>query len=171
QWVCWRREARGGKPTKVPYNPRTGTLARSDDAATWASYAEAKAERRRRSSRYDGLGYMFCNDYTGIDLDHCVQADGSLDPWAQRWLSRLDSYAEYSPSGCGIHILVRGTIPRGLRWRLPGAPHPEAAIELYCQRRYFTITGRHVPGTPTTIETRPEALAALYAELTASRKH
>jgi len=40
-----------------------------------------------------------------------------------------------------------------------------AAIEMYCQRRYFTITGRHVQGAPATLEDRPEALAALYAEL------
>ena len=171
QWVCWRREARGSKSTKVPYDPRTGALARSDDSATWVSYAQAKAARDKHPGRYDGLGYMFCGDYTGIDLDHCVQADGCVDAWAQHWLTHLDSYAEYSPSGTGIHILVRGTIPHGLRRRVPGAPHTEAAIELYCQRRYFTITGRHVQGTPTTIQTRPEVLTALYTELTASRKH
>ena len=167
QWVCWRKEARGGKPTKVPYGPRTGALARSDDPATWASYAEAKAARDRRPGRYDGLGYMFSGDYTGIDLDHCVTADGRVDSWAQRWISQLDSYAEYSPSGTGIHVLVRGTVPRGLRRKVPGAPHPEAAIELYCERRYFTITGRHVEDTPPGIEDRPDALQALYVELTA----
>ncbi len=28
RWVCWRRETRVGKPTKVPYNPATGLRAR-----------------------------------------------------------------------------------------------------------------------------------------------
>jgi putative DNA primase/helicase len=167
QWVCWRKETRRGKPTKVPFNPRTGALARANDPRTWGSYQEAKAAWGRQPQRYDGVGYMFCRDVTGIDFDHCVHADGTIDAWAQRWIARLASYAEYSPSGTGVHILVRGTIPRGMRRCLPGAPRLGAAIEMYCERRYFTITGRHVEDTPLTIEERPEQLAALYAELTA----
>ena len=27
QWVVWRMEDRNGKPTKVPYNPKTGDRA------------------------------------------------------------------------------------------------------------------------------------------------
>jgi putative DNA primase/helicase len=165
QWVCWRKEARGGKPSKVPYNPRTGTLARSDDPATWASYAEAKAAWDKRSHRYDGLGYMFSGDYTGIDLDHCVNTAGTIDPWAQVVLARLPSYAEYSPSATGIHVLVRSTIPSGTRRLVPGAPDPLAAIEMYCERRYFTVTGHQVAGSPPTIEPCPDLLR-LYTELT-----
>ena len=42
QWVCWRSEVRGrdGKKTKVPYSPRSGLRARSDDPDTWATLAE-----------------------------------------------------------------------------------------------------------------------------------
>jgi putative DNA primase/helicase len=108
---------------------------------------------------------MFHQDYTGIDLDHCVTPDGHIDPWAKAYLDWLNSYAEYSPSGSGIHILVRGTIPSGLRRSVPHAPHPEAAIEMYCKRRYFTITGNHVAGTPTTIEASPD-LFAIHTDLT-----
>jgi putative DNA primase/helicase len=169
QWVCWRKEARGGKPTKVPYNPRTGALARSDDPATWASYAQAQAAWDKRSHRYDGLGYMFAGDYTGIDLDQCVNAASTIDPWAQEVLDRLPSYAEYSPSGSGIHILVRGTIPGGTRRPVPGAPNPLAAIEMYSERRYFTVTGHQVAGTPPTIESCPDLLR-VYTELTMLRR-
>ena len=36
QWVCWRYEERGGKPTKVPYSPRgAGKMARTTDPTTW----------------------------------------------------------------------------------------------------------------------------------------
>jgi putative DNA primase/helicase len=31
QWVCWRKEQRKDKWTKVPYDPRTGQMARSND--------------------------------------------------------------------------------------------------------------------------------------------
>ena len=144
QWVCWRKEERKGKPTKVPYNPHTGSFARSDDPGTWASFDTARQAHERSLERrrpYDGIGYMFHRDYTGIDLDHCVNADGSIDPWAEAYLGRLPSYAEYSPSKTGIHVLVRGAIPSGTRRAVAGASHPQAAIELYCERRYFTVTG------------------------------
>jgi putative DNA primase/helicase len=166
QWVCWRKEQRQGKLTKVPYSATTGRRAESDNPATWASYAQVVQAQRTR--QYDGIGYMFHRDYTGVDLDHCINPDGSIDPWAQAYLNQLKSYAEYSPSKTGIHILVRGTIPSGIRRRMPDAPHSEAAIEMYCERRYFTITGNHVDGTPTTIEACP-ALASLYATLTAPK--
>ena len=41
QWVLWRYETRDGKPTKVPYNARTGYRADSTDPATWCSFDEA----------------------------------------------------------------------------------------------------------------------------------
>ena len=166
QWVCWRREERQGRFTKVPYNARTGKRAASDTPATWSSYDQAV--RALRTDTYLGLGYVFHRDYTGIDLDHCVNSDGQIDSWAQDYLDRLGSYAEYSPSGTGIHILVSGTIPSGLRRRVPHASHPEAAIEMYCERRYFTITGNHVATTPTTIEACSDILA-LHAILIAPK--
>lgn len=168
QWVCWRKERRDGKWTKVPYHPLTGKRAAPNNPRTWASYAQAV--KGQREGRYDGIGYMFQHDYTGIDLDHCVNPDVSIDPWAQDYLDQLQSYAEYSPSGTGIHILVRGTVPHGLRRRIPGAPHPEAAIEMYSERRYFTVTGVHVPGTQVSIVACP-ALASLHSALATTHTH
>ncbi|MDQ2905435.1 MAG: hypothetical protein M3Y81_18055, partial [Chloroflexota bacterium] len=152
QWVCWRKEMRKGKSTKVPYDPRTGRRAESDNPATWASYEQARQALIQQPKRYHGLGFMFRGDYTGIDLDHCVNPDGSIDPWAHEIIRRLASWAELSPSKTGIHVVVRGTVPKGTRRRVPDAPHPEAAIEMYSERRYFTITGAHLEGTPLTIE-------------------
>lgn len=167
QWVCWRKEKRQGKLTKVPYSPTSGRRAESDNPQTWASHAQAV--QAVRSGRYHGIGYMFNRDYTGIDLDHCVNPDGSIDPWARAYLERLPSYAEFSPSDTGIHIIVPGTIPSGTRRRVPHAPHPEAAIEMYCERRYFTVTGRHVERTPHTLEACA-ALSEIYQELAASKQ-
>src|SRR5712691_2238434 len=167
QWVCWRKELRKGTYTKIPYTPATGLPARSNDPATWSSYPTACSTLQQSPDDYDGLGYMFDRDLTGVDLDHCVHEDGMIEDWAQSILDRLLSYAEYSPGGAGIHILVRGTIPRGLRRSVPHASHPEAAIEMYCQGRYFTITGKHVAGTPSTIEARQEAVLALHTQISA----
>ncbi len=66
QWVCWRKEQREGKPTKVPYSATTGKRAESNNPATWASYAQAV--QARQAGLYHGVGYVFHRDYTGIVL-------------------------------------------------------------------------------------------------------
>src|SRR5260221_11095618 len=84
QWVCWRKEERQGKLTKVPYSATTGRKAESDNPTTWASYAQVMQALRTRT--YHGIGYVFHQDYTGIDLDHCVGPDGTIDSWAHVYL-------------------------------------------------------------------------------------
>ncbi|HET8913437.1 MAG TPA: phage/plasmid primase, P4 family [Ktedonobacteraceae bacterium] len=165
QWVVWRKKERKNRLTKVPYNPRTRQVARSDDPKTWGSYEQAWACFNQHRACYHGIGYMFHHDITGVDLDHCIQEDDSIDAWAQDILTRMHSYSERSPSNTGIHILIRGTIPAGIRRRVPDAPHPDAAIEIYSSGRYFTMTGMHIYGTPATIEEQTEQLQKLYTEI------
>ena len=100
-----------------------------------------------------------------MDLDACRDpATGALAPWAAALVARLDGYTEASPSGTGVHVLVEGRLPPGWRRRpVPGVPG--AAVELYDAGRFLTVTGRHVPGTPATLEPRDAVLAALHAEL------
>ena len=127
QWVCWRRETRKGSLTKIPYNAQTRQEAKSNNPATWTSYAVAKQAhtRSQRTQRpYDGLGFVFRakGNLTGVDLDHCIAPDGTVDTWAQQWIERLHSYTEYSPSGEGFHIYVSGTFanPSGVMQKLKG---------------------------------------------------
>ncbi len=47
----------------------------------------------------------------GIDLDHVIADNGSLSEEAEEIVTMLDSYTEYSPSGKGLHIFVKGDIP------------------------------------------------------------
>jgi putative DNA primase/helicase len=168
QWVCWRKEARKGKVTKVPYNPRTGQRAKADSPATWTIYEQAYNAWKQRSQCYDGVGYVFSEErgITGIDLDHCIDEHGNIDPWAKVYLDTFASYSERSP-GDGIHIIVYGSLPvhKGIRRLLTGERHPQAAIEAYDTGRYFTFTGKHLEETPSTIEERQEVLNALHAKL------
>lgn len=154
QWVVWRREPRDGKPTKVPYNARTGALASSTDRATWSTYEEA----RGRAWQFDGVGYVLSADdpYVGIDLDHCRDAaSGELAEWARIIVDSLASYTEVSPSNEGLRVFVRAALP----------PHGrrKGALEMYAQARFLTITGAHLVGTPTTIEERQHAIDVLHA--------
>ena len=170
-WVGYRKEERNGRITKVPYSPWNGRHALSNDAATWSDYQTAN--EAAQTYHFDGLGYMFHQDFTGVDLDHCVNTAGEIEPWAAKIISYLDSYAEFSPSGTGVHILVRGHIPKGTRRFIPPRLQPlheQAAIEMYCVKRYFTVTGNHVPGTPDELRSNQDKLDKLFRRVTASDK-
>jgi putative DNA primase/helicase len=156
-WVCWRMEEREGKPTKVPYDPRTSKKAKSNNPATWCSFETAVAGASAADSGYDGIGYMFSDDdqLTGIDLDKCIDESGVLDPSAAEIVADLNSYTEITPSGRGLHIIVEGA-PPSTKCRKGG-------VEIYHKTRYFTVTGRQWPGTPQEIAPRQDALESLYS--------
>src|SRR5690349_12509972 len=97
-WCVWQYEERGGKTTKVPYQPN-GAHANAVDPATWCSFGEACAA----APAFDGVGVFNDGSYAFIDFDKCFSPDGVIEPWAQAALARIDSYAEFSPSGTGIH--------------------------------------------------------------------
>jgi putative DNA primase/helicase len=114
QWLCWRSEERGGKPTKIPYSPLTGQRASSTDSKTWADYRETVKACKEHG--YSGIGFVFTaeDDLCGVDLDDCLNPDtGVIEGWAQEIIDELDSYTEISPSGTGVHILLRGELPAG----------------------------------------------------------
>ena len=160
-WVTWRSERRGDGTVKPPYSPRTGQKASCSSPATWASFEEALAALEE--GRYDGIGFQLGPPFVGIDLDGCRDPEsGFIDDGARAIIERLNSYTEVSPSGRGVHIFVTGELPAGRR-RTKG-------IELYGRARYFTVTGRHVAGTPLTVEARSLELAALHLHVFGSAK-
>ncbi len=160
QWVCWREEGRAGKSTKIPFGPKTGRRASTTDPGTWATFEDAVAALRAENSVYDGVGYVFEKDdpYTGIDFDDCIGADGHVVSEAQAIVDELDSYAETSPSGRGVKVWVRATKPGQ---RCKAAAEGFKQIEIYDQKRFFAVTGRHLAGTPATIEAHQDELTAL----------
>lgn len=132
QWVLWRAEEVDGRRTKVPYQALApDRRASSTDAKTWASYREARALYSAGAA--DGIGFVFSSGdpYVGIDIDACVLR-GLVSPLASELIGRAGSYAEVSPSGTGIHIIVRGNLPQAVKTR---------EIEMYSAGRYFTCTG------------------------------
>jgi len=145
---------RRGEWTKVPYSPLTGLGASSTTPETWAGYQEAARACKEHS--YDGIGFVFTSedDLCGVDLDKCLDPEtGEIEPWAWAIIKELYSYTEISPSGTGVHILVRAKLPEGRNRR--------GRFEAYDRGRYFTVTGKHLPGSPQTIESRQEELRAV----------
>ena len=107
-WVVWKAEHRNGKlkPTKVPYDAKTGNHARVNDPTTWCNFKTAKAAYE--DGDYTGVGFVLTkNDpYIGIDLDDCFVGD-ELILGAKDVNKSLNSYTEKSPSGKGLDIYKR----------------------------------------------------------------
>lgn len=155
QWVLHRG--------KVPYNPRTGRNAKAGDPSTWASFDDTMDALAR--GNWDGIGFEFATGgkLVGIDLDHVVNPDtGEVQPWALDIVQRMNSYTEYSPSGTGLHIFVRGEIPQPGRKKVIDK-NTGQAVEMYKEGRYFTVTA--LPFLSLPIADCSETLPTLFYEL------
>ena len=132
QFVCWKYEWLDGKWKKIPYNPNTGNKASSVSPKTWSDFETAcKAVDKYN---FDGVGIMFSRGLIGIDIDHCIDADGKVDESAREVINTVNSYTELSPSGTGVHILAFG--------ELPGTRTRNGTFEMYQKGRFFTLTGK-----------------------------
>lgn len=100
-FCVWKMEKRSGRPTKVPYNPRTGAMARTNDPSTFADFNTAM--KSYAIGGWDGIGYRVSEGIGAIDIDHCIREDGSLNDVAASILGIFpDAYFEKSPSGTGL---------------------------------------------------------------------
>src|SRR6266487_479938 len=160
-FVVWHYKEENGQRKKPPINPNSRLPASPTDRTTWGTLESAI--HALATGKYQGIGFMLTHSpFSGIDLDHCVQ-DGRIEPWAQEIIEKLDTYTEYSPSWNkaagtgGVHLLVEGKPPGNKK---------AGNIEVYGEKHYLTITTRLLPGTPATINSRQEALDALYRTLT-----
>lgn len=154
QWVMWRYEDTDSKkPTKVPYSARTGQLASVTDANTWATFDECV--NAMSSGWYAGIGFVLTqNDpYSFIDLDDTKGDQTALDRQIKIY-NEFDSYAERSPSGSGLHIIVKGAVPSGRR---------RSFIEVYSSLRYMTMTGDIYRNSP--IKEQNELLNILWGQM------
>jgi hypothetical protein len=166
QWVVWRlEETQDGKATKIPYNAFTGGLAKVDEPNTWCSFDDAV--NSLKSGLFSGIGFVLTpsDPFAFVDLDNPYErkADGTFkykDPDGtfkrqQEIFNSFKSYAEFSPSGNGLHIICKGLLPTGRK---------RGGIELYSSLRFMTMTGNVYRNAPVLDEN--ELLNSLYVEMT-----
>lgn len=141
QWVCW--SDRDG--TKKPIQP-TGKPASSTKRETWAEFVVCD----RVKSEFSGLGFVFAGDgdLFGVDLDGCIDTDGTIADWACEIISLFKTYCEFSPSGSGVHLFGRGRLPdgkgRNRKVDQPRTGDKVPGVEVYDRGRYFTVTGQRI---------------------------
>ena len=167
QWVCWRREQRAGKPTKVPVDPHTGEFASSTDPATWSGLDDAVGAAKRLGC--DGVGFVFSegDPYAGIDLDDCIDEEGDdLGCVARQIVDDFTTYTEISPSGRGLHCILRGTVPAVARKQ---AVLDGQKVEVYSAGRYFCMTGDSITDDAPIRDAQPQLEALCERLKTAAR--
>lgn len=135
RWVVWNYQQKpNGKWTKPPLQIN-GYGCAVNNPAHLTTYENAK--KAYQSGSFDGVGFVFDEDYTGVDLDDCI-VNGSYNQIAQDFIN-LGGYAEISPSGTGVKFWFRGA---RREWN-----RKIGDKEIYCDTRYFTVTGNSVGNT------------------------
>ena len=161
RWGVYRLKWNGKKNDKPPYNARTHQKGNPIEESERSSY-EIVCRVLETRKDYAGAGYalQYSDGYTCTDFDHCVDASGAIELRIQKILDETASYAEFSPSGTGIHLWTKG-------WQPPLAAGKEGTkvgnVEMYGGKHYMTVSGLHVPSTPLTIESRD--LSVLYQRI------
>jgi len=147
RWIVWDYcdygEA-GKKPRKVPLREGRDVGADYTDPAVWRSFEAVTEEARRRGGL--GIGFVFSedDDLVGVDLDDAISG-GELKPWAKEIFGRLETWAEKSPSGSGVHFVGRGDRVVG---KTRAVISETEGVERYSQARWFTFSGDVIRAAP-----------------------
>lgn len=157
-WICWKAvpdpKSHSGI-SKKPIDPKDGTYASSTSPETWTDFDTAV----RTSKNYSGIAFCFeKSGYFGVDLDDFQDDlkdffDGGSGGVIGEFVNTLQSYAELSQSGNGIHIICKGKLPKSGRKR--------GKFEMYDSGRYFCMTG-NVCSKFTGIKECTEAIKPLH---------
>lgn len=128
RWVCaWQNS----KCPMKAFERSAAGVGRPDD---WADFACAAASVK--NGAYDDIGFVLAGDgIIGVDVDDGFDEDGFLTADAAEIINRFGTYTEYSRSGRGFHLYVRGQLP------LDGYNN-HAGKEIYSSGRYFIVTGK-----------------------------
>ena len=144
-WVCWTGL------DKVPKNPHTGGNAMANNPDTWGTFDEAV--KACEKYHFDGIGFEFGKSgFFGVDLDKCLDNTDFCDEFVET----LQSYAEISKSGTGLHIICKGKLPEGSR--------KKGNVEMYSSGRYFICTGNIYNPNYTEIKNCTETIKILHSK-------
>lgn len=164
RWTNWRYVDRGDgkKPTKPPINPNTGQLASVTDPTTWGTFEQCVRNFETYPDYYSGVGFMFSSldDYALLDMDG-TKGDPEKERLQQEIIDWFGSYTELSPSGNGVHIIVR------TKQKAKGAR--KDWIEMYTQERFGTFTGNSI-GPVDYITDKDSEWKAMFDRISADRQ-
>jgi KaiC/GvpD/RAD55 family RecA-like ATPase len=142
-WCLWRyvQSAGEAEPRKVPYYAngvcRSGTQGTPTDRGRLTTFVAARDAAMRNG--FDGVGFAHVSgaDIITLDFDDCV-TDGVVRPDVLELVG--ETYAEYSPSGTGIHAIFTGP-PELLANRRHKGTDGDFSVEAFSSKGFTTFTG------------------------------
>ena len=152
RWAPWQAvfNVKRGKFDKLPksaVHPEIGISTAAPEK--WFTHDQALTSYIKAKGMLSGVCFLMTGieGVVGIDMDNCLDANGTVAPWAQEVIRTANSYTEISPSGRGLRIFALG-ISDGPDWT-----NNEVGIEVYVgsSPRHLTVSGRVLPGAPTKI--------------------
>lgn len=168
QWVLWREEYPNNDTTKplskTPYCAHNSYFASVSNPATWATFQQCLTVLPK--TNMSGIGLVITPELnlTCIDIDdpYKLKPDGTpkfdnpeeLLERQKNIVKTFNSYQEISPSGKGLHIWIKGSVPTG---------RDKCSIGLYPNSRFMTFTGNVYNNAP--IREYNGLLYQLWAEL------
>lgn len=143
QWAVFRTYTdKENKHKKVIISPVNSKFAKCNEPETWVDFETAK--RYCLKNRYKGLVFALTSGITFIDIDHAIdKTTGAIlsEEAKQLMLLLADTYIEKSVSGTGVHLLVKGSLPKNARNR-----NNKKGLEMYDNNRFICITGDLLSG-------------------------
>lgn len=115
-------------------------MAKTNDLNTFCDYKNAV----NKADAYDGIGFCVGKGFSAMDLDNCINDDGTLKPFAQDIVNIMQgSYIEKSPSGKGLRILFKAENFKFDREKYL-INNQKLGLEVYiagATNRFVTVTG------------------------------
>lgn len=130
-----------GRRRKPPCSIETQRPADAMNPDNWYDLDECIDALADYPGVFAGVGYIFNGDEFGIDFDHVIE-NGVINPEVERIVKEIGSYAEFSPSETGLHIICKGELPSTCVCK-------EKNVEWYGRKRFFTFTGNVLNGYET----------------------
>lgn len=140
-----------GKTNKIPLNPKTLKSYSPLAKEIHMDYATARSLANMLGESY-GIGYALLegDNYFFIDLDKCINPDGTLTELAQNTLAYFKgAYVEVSNSKRGLHIIGRfeGEAP------FTGKRLDSLGVEIYISGRFCALAEINPSGDAQSIHT------------------
>jgi antirestriction protein ArdC len=144
--------------------PEGAKRAKSNDPATWTSFAAAL--KFARDNGCEGLSYALDGAATCIDLDKCLDGKTQTE-LADRVLGGLEgTYVEKSMSGTGMHIFLTGDLLEGGKYKNCVKDHPLGGdLEVYSTSHFISMTGALISDTIDMRGCTPEGKAFIRQSL------
>ena len=161
-WICYQIRGESKKPID-PNRPSKVvpiSVKETSYAVCFQDALDAVHESRQSpGASMDGVGILLDADeeLTLIDVDGVVD-DGEIESWVHDMIVDIDTFAELSPSGTGVHLILRDPVGIDEEYST------KDKIETYTCKRYATFTGARLHSGGDEIKRIPGMLGAYQRE-------